>query len=434
MNSALVITLAIAVSMLLIWGMMRPERVYEFPFLTGVITVSFILPQVPGLANDHFLQEGAFARTIIFLLICLFMCWFGWSSKAKPFVFFRIDFSETRLLVVACLLSLIGAYFYYKLSRLPGDLTIAVQMTGVPVIFIFFSRLLSYGLTISALCLARRFSWPAFAIICFDLVFYLDRIIVTGKRAESVELLAIFALAYWFYGGRVIPRTLVLGGVVLGTLLMNSMGDYRAITQANSQPVWEEIKQIDVVGNLSKVLEDGGDEMHNAIMRIGNTDATMEFDYGKFHWNRLVFNFVPAQLLGNDFKQQFMLPMPEAARDYDPILGTTETGLADAFQSFWYFGALKFLLLSYLVRRIWVSANAGEFSAQFVYLLSIVPSMHAISHQTDWVLMVWVHMAMFAAPALAFAVVSKASGRRSPAIYAPSPTHTRKELGNALEI
>ena len=48
MNWLLVIVLCLAVSLLLVWGMLRPERVYEFPFLTGVITVSFILPQVPG--------------------------------------------------------------------------------------------------------------------------------------------------------------------------------------------------------------------------------------------------------------------------------------------------------------------------------------------------------------------------------------------------
>jgi hypothetical protein len=153
------------------------------------------------------------------------------------------------------------------------------------------------------------------------------------------------------------------------------------------------------------VFRDGGDEMRNAIMRIDNTANTLQFDYGKFHWNRLVFNFVPAQLVGVEVKQSFMLPVPVQSRDYNPVLGTTETGMADAFGSFWYLGAFKFFLLAYLVRRIWVTANTGEFAAQFTYLLSIIPSMHAISHQTDWVLMVWVHMLMFAAPALAFAVI-----------------------------
>lgn len=420
MSTLLVFCLLANTLFLLGWGMLRPERIYEFPFLTGVITFSFILPQVPGLAAESFIPEGAFARTAVFMMLCLFMCWWGWRSNAKPFSFFRIDFDESRLLIVAAALSIAGAYFYFKLSRLPGELTIAVQMTGVPVIYIFFSRLLSYGLAIAVLCIVRRFSWWGLIILAFDLVFYLDRIVVTGKRAEAIELIMIFALAWWFYRRRAIPRMLVITAILLGTLTMNSMGDYRAITKANSAPVWSEIMRIDVVGNISKVLRDGGDEMRNAILRINNTATTLQFDYGKFHWNRLIFNFVPAQLVGADVKQSFMLPVPVMARDYDPIVGTTETGMADAFQSFWYLGAFKFFILAYLVRRIWVTANRGEFSAQFTYVLSIIPSMHAISHQTDWVLMVWVHMLMFAAPALLFAVIpSRNIGRHRSGSFAP---------------
>lgn len=419
MNIFLVFCLLGVVLLLLGWGMLRPERIYEFPFLTGVITFTFILPQVPGLATDSFLPETAFARTIAFTIICLFMCWWGWSQQAKSSAFFRLDFDEGRLLIVAALLSIVGAYFYFKLSRLPGELTIAVQMTGTPVMYIFFSRLLSYGLVIATLCFARRFSWWAAIIIVFDLVFYLDRIVITGKRAEAVELIMIFMLAWWWYKGLTIPRTLIIVGIFLGTLLMNSMGDYRAITKANSAPVWDEIKRIDVVGNLSEVLRDGGEEMRNAIVRIHHAATTMQFDYGKFHWNRLVFGFVPAQVVGVDIKQSFMLPMPPQARDFNPVVGTTETGMADAFESFWYLGAFKFFILAYIVRRIWVTANSGEFAAQFTYALSIIPSMHAISHQTDWVLMVWVHMLMFAAPALAFAVIP--SRRRSRYEMHPPP-------------
>ena len=103
MNTLLVFCLFAGVVLLLFWGMMRRERIYEFPFLTGVITFSFILPQVPGLASERFLPEGAFARAALFMMLCLFMCWWGWSRTARPFAFFRIDFDETRLLIVAAL-------------------------------------------------------------------------------------------------------------------------------------------------------------------------------------------------------------------------------------------------------------------------------------------------------------------------------------------
>ncbi len=76
--------------------------------------------------------------------------------------------------------------------------------------YIFFSRLLSFGLAIAVLCLARRFSWLALAVLAFDLVFYLDRIVITGKRARSRGT-HHDVRAGWcgFYKGWAIPRIFV---------------------------------------------------------------------------------------------------------------------------------------------------------------------------------------------------------------------------------
>lgn len=401
MNWLVTWSMLIAVLLLLLWGFARRDRIYQFPFLVGVMTFAFVMPQVPALANDPFLPEGAYVKTIVFSIACLAMCWLGWLPNAKPYGFFRWSFDEKKLMIAAYILSAAGAYFYYKLSRLPGEVSVGVEIKGAPVMWLFFGRFLSYGLTIAVLCLARRFTWTAAFIIGFDLIFYLDRILVTGKRAEAVELVMIFALAIWFYKGWALPRTLVLAGMVGGTVLMGSMSDYRDVTRANSAPVWEEIGRIDIMANFDKLLKEGGPEAHNAVLRINNTDRALEFDYGLFHWNRLVSNFVPAQLVGEELKESLKFQLPSAGLEYNPWTGSTETGMADAFASFWYFGALKFLLLSYVVRRIWVSANTGEFAAQFVYSLSIVSAMHAISHQTDWVVSVWVHMLVFMLPTLA---------------------------------
>ncbi len=409
MNMLLTVILLLLVLSMLIWGIISKSRIYQFPFLVGAITFSFILPQLPALVNDRFLPEDAYAKTIFFTILCVAMCWLGWSPKAKPLSFFKHDFDEKRLLIVALLFSLCGAFFYYKLSRLPGEMIVGVQMSGASVMYLFFGRFLTYGLAIAVICLANRLSWMALVVICFDLVFYMDRLVVTGKRGEALELLIIFALAFYFYRGWVIPRFLILAGIVLGTLLMTSMSDYRQITRANSGPVWQDIMQIDVSANFANAMRDGGGhEMQNAIYRIYNTEHMMEFDYGKFHWNRLVFNYVPAQLLGDRLKSSLMFSMPALARDYQPFTGTTETGMADAFQSFWYFGALKFLLLSYLMCRLWKSANSGAMAARFVYILSIIPAMHAISHQTDWVVMIWPHMLIFVVPAFIYARIPAA--------------------------
>ena len=48
--------------------------------------------------------------------------------------------------------------------------------------------------------------------------------------------------------------------------------------------------------------------------------------------------------------------------------------------------AREFELLAYLMRRLWNTAMGGYAAAQIVFILSIVPAMHSISHLTDWVL------------------------------------------------
>lgn len=378
----------------------KAERMYQFPFLAGVMTFGFLLPQIPALMHDPFLPSGAYAKTMLMGILSLLMLALGWRMTNRPIGMLRMSFSERRLIWAAVLLSAFGAVFYFLLSRLPGDISIGMQMTGMPVVYLFFAQLMPYGLAIALLCFARRPSWLALAIIIFDLIFYLDRILVTGKRAEAIQLLLMILLPFWFYHRLVVPRILMALGILAGTFLMTSMGDYRQITRAASGFVLDDIMQIDYAANFTETLERGGLEMRNAVQRIDEIDRRLEFDYGKFHWNRVIFTFVPAQLVGAKLKEALQFDTPKPSRDYNPLTGTTETGLVDAFASFWYFGAFKFLLLAWVMRRLWETAMADEMLGQLIYMLSIVPAMHAISHQTDWVIPVWIHMAIFLIPVL----------------------------------
>lgn len=396
---------------LLSTGLVRTERAYEFPFLAGLMAFSFLLPQIPSVAGDPAVTEAAFTKTLAMTLLCLVMLWLGWGSRRAPISFFEDTFSEKRLLNAALAMSLIGAFFFFQLSRMSNELTVGVQMSGTGVAYLFFARLMIYGLAIATLCYARRPSRFAGFIILFDLFFCIDRILVTGKRGEALEIVIIFALSFWFHRGWKPPRSALVGMILATTLVMSSLSDYRQITREDEGFDITRIAQIDLVENFQEMLASGGLELRNAVQRIEQIDRSGEFDYGAVHWNRLVFAFVPAQIVGNPTKAALYLPVPLPPRDYLPPTGTTETGMVDAFLSFWYFGALKFFLLAYVLSRIWASANAGSTTAQIVYMLSVVPAMHAISHITDWVLQVWVHMLVFLIPALLLATVR----RRTPA-------------------
>ena len=225
--------------------------------------------------------------------------------------------------------------------------------------------------------------------------------------------MAILVLAAWFQRRRSLPPVVAVIGVLVGTLAMGSVGAYRDITMQHDRPTWTEISRINIFENFSQVMAGGATEMRNAVQLINAADRDMIFDFGGFHWNVLVYNYIPAQVVGYGVKATFVLDLPRPdLRDYHPAFGTTETGMADAFTSFWWFGAVKFLLISVILSRTWRAAMNGSAMAQIIYMFSATAAMHAVSHHTQWLFSAWIHMALFLMPALSLARAREPVGQR----------------------
>jgi glycerol uptake facilitator-like aquaporin len=402
----LLLIFALICCLLLLAGMLRRGAIYEFPFLAGAVFAGFALPQFIGLSADPFLPPGALEKTLIMASLCAAMCWTGYAANGRPWRMLNWEYDEDRLLKISVGLSIAGCYFYYAFSQLPDEVLKSSQMTGLPVAYLFFARLLSYGFAIAVLLYARSGSKMALMVALFGSVFYLERIVIAGRRADLIEFCTIIALAAWFQRGRSIPRLVMLIGLVLGTLLINSTGDYRGATMSDDGPQWNSVLQIDFVGNLERLTKNGGPELTNAVYYIEAVDRTMKFDLGLSHWNELIFRYVPAQLLGADFKSSLVFTLYTPVQDefhYTPATGSTLTGLTDAFQSFWYFGCLEFFLIGLIMNRLWRAASLGDMSAQLAYVLILAQALHSITHSTDNFVAPWAHMAMFLVPALMLA-------------------------------
>jgi hypothetical protein len=393
-------------------GIRRKGLIYEFPFFAGAIFFSFVLPQLPGLALDPHLPEAAFAKTMVVTLSCAALTWLGWSVSDQPMRHLSWEMNERRLITAAVFLSLAGAFFFFQISRLPEDVKGASLYTGLPVAYLFFAKLLNYGFALAVICFVRTRSRVALATAAFGALFYVDRIVFAGRRGDTSELILLILLALWFQRGIAVPRMLPLAGVLAATLVMASTGDYRKVATTEEGPSIEQVTQIDFVGNLKYLMVNGGPEMRNAVYKINAIDENMILDFGAFHWNTLVFNFIPAQLVGAEFKGLFSIPVdnPYEFTSHLPMTGSTETGMADAFGSFWYFGAVKFLLIALVLKRYYRSAMLGCIPAQLFYMLLLTPGMHSITHHTHFVLTSWVHLTIFLIPVLMWARVP---GRRA---------------------
>jgi hypothetical protein len=75
----------------------------------------------------------------------------------------------------------------------------------------------------------------------------------------------------------------------------------------------------------------------------------------------------------------------------------------DAYGSFWYFGAVKFLIIGILLGWMYAAAMAGNTTMQALYMLSATPSMLTITHFTNEIVIAWVHILAFLAPVAIYA-------------------------------
>ncbi|WP_162917279.1 hypothetical protein [Dongia deserti] len=423
MSGPLVITFVAACALLLVWGLLERNRIYQYPFLAGAVFAAFILPQILGLSHDRFLPVEALESTLVLAILSAFMCWLG-AAVARPIPPADVTLDDGRLLLASAGLSAMGGYFYFALSRLPPEMLSNTQWTGLPVAYLFFARALTYGFALAVFLYARNRSKWALLIALYGAFFCLDRIIIGGRRHDLVEFAVIILVAVWFQRGWCLPRSAMLAGVVMGALFINSIGDYRSATMNAGGPSWERIGDIDFVGNLSRITESGGAEVRNAAYNIAAVSRSMKLDFGLAHWNALVFSYVPAQLVGKEFKQSLFINLPQPALEeyfYRSPVGSTWTGLSDSFQSFWYFGALKFFAIAYIMQKLWLAASSGSQMAQIIYMLIPAYAMEAITHTTHYFVDPWVHMAIFLLPALMWARNRRRepSLARSPAEAAP---------------
>lgn len=387
----------------------------QTPFLITAVFAGWVLPQLLGLSVNDWLPSGALDKTIVMATLCLLATWLGYQTNHRQAKLFSWQFNQKKLLASAAALTFLGAFFFHKVSQLAAEVNAATggQWTGIITIYVFFASLLSYGTVIALILYLRTGSILAILVSIPGLVLYLERIVIRGRRAAMVELGLSLLLAFWFNRRILPPRWLMICTILIGTLVINSIGDYRSTMLSADRFSWSgagfaQVMQIDFIGNLKSSIygKKENHELRNAAMNIAAADDKLEFDFGFSLWNGFVHTYVPAQVLGSGFKEGIKVELgTDASHVYghSAHIGSTVTGLSDAFQSFWYFGAIKFFLIGLIMSRWYKAAINGSLAAQLVVILSMNATLHTITHTTHHFFLNFVQLGIFLLPALWFA-------------------------------
>lgn len=373
---------------LLAWGLIRLERVYQYPFFMGGIFVSFILPQAIALINNPApVSQQALERVLLMSCLCAAMCWLGYQLPPNSSFLNKLDIpiDSTKLLHGGIVFVLIGYFCSFLISQQPEAVRENTQWTGIITIYAFFAGLIYPGFMILLLSTLRRPTVTKVILTALAAAIPLQAIILYGRREPTATFVLTVGLSLYYFRRFIPPRWLVMFLIFFALVAIPLTGTYRSIAENGD---WNQLQEVQPVDNLKNFVEEGKVlELRNAALIMDAAVQTRQYGYGTDYWNKVVFGFIPGQLVGYDFKNALMFKLYkydlEDLYNYKKITGITTTGIGDSFAQFDYLGCWFFFAISYLFKSLWISSIfRNSIASQLFYTSLFTPAMISVTHGT----------------------------------------------------
>jgi hypothetical protein len=374
---------------LLGWGVIRIERIYQYPFFMGAMFTSFILPQAFSLiSNPGGIRPEAVENALLMSCLCAAACWIGYAAKPnrKWLAKLNVIIDERKLFQAGIALMFQGLFFNFLLSHTTVQTSEANgNWTGPATIYLFFGQVINIAF---AIFLLQFFKHPKLTnLICAVISGWpLLSSVLGGRRQPTMTFAIIIGFSLWLVYRCLPPKLVIIAAIFMMTVLVPVLGELRG-------GFWELVlngKWQEVSSSVQKAFESQqkGEilELRNAAVFIDATEKTGMYGYGSGWWDSIVFQYVPAQIVGYDFKKslQFHLITQETLENlygYKIPTGSTPTGIGDSFTEFGYLGCLVFAVMGYIFKHLWISAvyQKSTFS-MLLYMGLISPAMVGLTH------------------------------------------------------
>ena len=376
-------------ALIVMWGIVKIERIYQFPFFMASMVITFILPQVSALINNPgVVTEKMLIQVLIMACLCTSMCWIGYNFPPNLKLLHKLQtpLDNKKVLQVGIFLTTIGWIFSIFTAQAASTIEAGKQWTGPATIFAFFAQVIYLGF---AILLIQMLNKPSVINITGTIIagWPIVQTVLAGRRQPTMTFLIIIGLCLWYNFKLAPPRWLVLIIIFIGAYIIPLVGNLRGgFWNLIFQQDWETLK---TSAELSyETLQKGGTlELRNATLVIDAATLSGRYEYGAGYWNAFVFQYFPGQIFGHDLKQslQFDLQREEniSVYGYAFPLGTTWTGIGDSYLQFGYFGALVFALMASFFKTIWIASSHRSILATLLMISLISPAMVSITHGTE---------------------------------------------------
>ena len=383
MNLLLAFILISLYLLIILWGLAKKERIYQYPFLVNVFSLVFIGPQIVALINSPgiYVTDEAIFRVLLMGCFCALASWFGYqiTIPQKWLLKKPLNLNINKLNNWAVIYLIIGIAFNFLILFLPENegMKINGQSSGMITILIFIMRGFLYiGFPLVLMKSLKKKTISNLILMAFALCIPFYHAIFLGKRSSAFLLIISICLSLYFVQ-RLLPlRSIAIAAIIFALIMNLNIREYRNMLITKD---WQNINSIEFLGNANNYLSQGKIlELRNAALMIDLTAKTGRLGWGTLYWDQLVFRFVPGQLIGRELKKKFQIKKSIEgnhllnAYGYRKPLGTTPTGIGESFTQFDYFGALLYAFSGILCKLLYLRALTWKTPFSRVLYISVL--------------------------------------------------------------
>lgn len=382
------VILSILVGAIASLAILRPAMLFEYPVATAALTFVFLLPQARLIESSGDFDE--FQPTLMwqYMILCIVLTFVGFTagkmrgagSARNGFAQFSAQYDFKRLFAGACVLGFFGAIATFEMNRMAAALAPGEMWTGPLALFAMLSSLLFFAADIAWIIYLYTGSKPALILAVAGLGLNIPTILFSARRELAFAMAVTILLGYFFVRKKSLSRLVILPLLLIGSVLISQAGQIRAFISNNNSSLIGALREDEITSGKVSYAELGSGVSDVAIATYSN-----HYVFIAPYLNSLVQLYVPAFLVGHDFKDGLKLSVEDEAAGTGRRVyfgGSTRTGFGDSFQAFHFFGSLTFFAISFFMGRLWTRAKAGDIKYQLYYIAMLPAGLKVFTEST----------------------------------------------------
>lgn len=376
-------------------GILGNNRFFEFPTVAALLYLAYFVPQALAAERNPLLQAYQPWVLWFYMSCALLMLAIGFSigkRLARKQAAGRPPVGQSSFLIAvgSVGLAIVSLFANNQVSNLSEAANaMGTSWTGEITAWYLLMQTTFYAFALSFLGFLRgernKILLLVAVITLYSIASMLD---ANVKRNLIAEVAIILGGAWFFVKHRQPPRVFLLVGCFLGMVLLHQVGAVRGYIAEERGTAIDAIVEGVPFKEFRYFSYDQSPEIQQAMVDIYAARQSGRIEGPASLWNQTVHHYVPAFLLGRDFKESLMIESSSAGEEYYRLDaferdGATRTGFSDTYKSYSILGVFVFLIMGMFMGWLFGMAMHGRMWAQFYYILLLNDGLMAFTESTD---------------------------------------------------